>query len=93
MINLNNFIVIFVTTIALIILFHKKMRTSKRWLATVISLVSIIGSGFLVSAPLLLLTSGRWAVIVMAAIADTVGSGGLLSEATKKNLQREIVIF
>ena len=63
--TLNNIIVIVVTTISLIILFNKNIRTSKIWHATVTPLASIIGSGFLVSAPLLLATTGQWAPFVM----------------------------
>lgn len=64
----NNSLAIVATTIALIFLFHKKIRSSKTWHATVTPLASIIGSGFLVSAPLLILATGQWALLVMAAI-------------------------
>jgi len=65
-----NIIVIIVLLICLSILFHKKIRTSDIWHATVTPLASIIGSGFLVSAPLLLLATGSWAVLVMIAIVS-----------------------
>lgn len=65
---LNNIIAIFTTLIALIFLFHKKIRVSETWHATVTPLASIIGSGFLVSAPLLLLATGQWAVFAMMLI-------------------------
>mgnify|MGYP000035347150 CR=1 FL=1 len=53
------------------------VRRSRRWRATVTPLASIIGSGFLVVAPLLASAVGSWAVLAMAAIvvlAWAVGS-------------------
>ena len=49
--------------------FSKKLRRSETWRATVTPLASIIGSGFLISAPLLILTTGKWAFVVMTLIA------------------------
>jgi len=46
----------------------KRLATSSNWKATVTPLASIMGSGFLVSAPLLAGLVGRWAVVWMAAI-------------------------
>lgn len=65
---LNNIVAIVSVTLALIVLFQKRLRTSPTWHATVTPLASIIGSGFLVSAPLLLLSAGKWAFLVMSAI-------------------------
>lgn len=67
-IGIFNIAAIIVLIISLWILFHKKIRTSDVWHATVTPLASIIGSGFLVSAPLLLLATGPWAVLVMIVI-------------------------
>jgi hypothetical protein len=53
------------------------MRSSRSWRATVTPLASIIGSGFLVVAPLLGYTVGNWAVVAMLGIvtlAYAVGS-------------------
>ena len=52
------------------------LRTSRFWRATVTPLASIIGSGFLVVAPLLGYTVGRWAFFAMlgiVALAYAVG--------------------
>ncbi len=46
----------------------RRVRRSDAWRATVTPLASIIGSGFLVLAPLLSLTVGRWAPIAMIII-------------------------
>ena len=53
------------------------MRKSRAWRATVTPLASIIGSGFLVVAPLLGYTVGNWAFVAMTGIvviACAVGS-------------------
>ncbi len=63
-----NFIAIASTLFGLWALFHKKIINSKTWHATITPLASIIGSGFLVSAPLLLLATGKWAVLIMLVI-------------------------
>lgn len=64
----SNILVIITILGCLTILFSKTVRTSDNWHATVTPLASIIGSGFLVSAPLLLLATGKWALIVMCMI-------------------------
>ncbi len=59
-------LIIFIPMIgAMIFLFSKKVRQSTFWQATVTPLASIIGSGFLVSTPLLVLLVGKWAPIIM----------------------------
>lgn len=65
---LKDFIVVVSVFLSLIFLFGKKIRTSNRWHATVTPLASIIGSGFLVSAPLMLLAVGHWAPLVMLGV-------------------------
>ena len=53
------------------------MRTSIEWRATATPLASIIGSGFLVSTPLLILSAGQYAALAMmiiAVIAYVLGS-------------------
>jgi hypothetical protein len=47
-------------------LFAPRLRSSKAWRATVTPLASIIGSGFLVSVPLLAEDVGNWAIVAMA---------------------------
>lgn len=57
--------------------FSKKLAKSEKWQATVTPLASIMGSGFLISAPLLGGLVGKWAVLFMAALlvlAFCVGS-------------------
>ncbi len=56
-------------TAALLVFFARpRVRHSETWRATVTPLASIIGSGFLVVAPLLGFTAGRFAVVAMAGI-------------------------
>lgn len=66
--TLNNGIALIAVLAASLFLFHPKIRQSPAWHATVTPLASIIGSGFLVSAPLLVMASGPWAVWVMVGI-------------------------
>ncbi len=51
--------------LGLFILFQPKLVRMPAWRATVTPLASIIGSGFLVSGPILAHTSGRWAWAAM----------------------------
>lgn len=60
----------------LIVLFGRRTRASELWRATATPLASIIGSGFLVVAPLLAFSVGNWALLAMAgmtALAYLVG--------------------
>ena len=50
------------------LLFHPKVRLSRNWRATVTPLASIIGSGFLVAAPLLAHAVNGWAFFAMLGI-------------------------
>ena len=65
---MNNIFIIFSTLTVSALLFSKSFRTSKSWHATVTPLASIIGSGFLVSAPLLILATGKLAPLAMGGI-------------------------
>ncbi len=59
------------------VLAHPRIRASDAWRATVTPLASIIGSGFLVLAPLLSATVGGWAPVAMAgivAVAYAIGA-------------------
>lgn len=74
---LNNLIVILVAAVAAIVLFSPRVEKSTTWQATVTPLASIIGSGFLVSVPLLAGEVGNWSLLAMAgliAVAYLVGS-------------------
>jgi hypothetical protein len=67
-----------------LILFAPRVMKSTTWQATVTPLASIIGSGFLVSAPLLILASGSWAAVTMLIIVITAY---LLGNVMRYNIQ------
>lgn len=54
--------------VGVVVLASPGVRSSEAWRATVTPLASIIGSGFLVLAPLLSSTVGGWAPVAMAGI-------------------------
>jgi hypothetical protein len=62
---LNSCLVIAATTAVLLGLVHPRVITSVTWRATVTPLASIIGSGFLVLAPILMSSFGAWGFLVM----------------------------
>jgi len=80
----TNTLTISTTLICLLVLFHKKIITSPTWHATITPLASVIGSGFLVSAPLLLLATGEWAALVMLIIV-TIAYG--IGSSLRYNIQ------
>lgn len=64
-----NIMIIFVGIfLATLLAFSPKIKNSKKWKATVTPLASIMGSGFLVSAPLLAGVAGLNAVFCMGAL-------------------------
>ncbi|MEZ0121739.1 MAG: hypothetical protein AB9Q21_04135 [Candidatus Reddybacter sp.] len=65
---LENALLLGVACIIAALLFHPKVRLSRNWRATVTPLASIIGSGFLVAAPLLSHAVNGWAFFAMAGI-------------------------
>jgi hypothetical protein len=65
---LTNGLVIAATLTIFAFLLSPAMRRSRPWQATVTPLASIIGSGFLVVAPLLAHMVGHWALVAMLAI-------------------------
>ena len=72
-------IAIVVSTIAAMILFSHKIRLSSQWRATVTPLASIIGSGFLIVAPLLHSVMGKWALLGMVILSIFAYSlGGII---------------
>ena len=72
-------IAIVVSTIAAMILFSHKIRLSPQWRATVTPLASIIGSGFLIVAPLLHSVMGKWALLGMVILSIFAYSlGGII---------------
>ena len=71
-----NLIVFALVLLAGAVLAQPRLLRARAWRATVTPLASIIGSGFLVLAPLLVREFGRLAVLVMAglcAVAYLVG--------------------
>jgi len=74
---LNGLIIAVALLMALYLAFSKRLAASSSWKATVTPLASIMGSGFLVSAPLLAGIVGNLAVVCMALLlilAYAVGS-------------------
>lgn len=63
---LNGIIIIIALIIGSYFAFSKRLSSSSNWKATVTPLASIMGSGFLISAPLLAGVVGNLAVICMA---------------------------
>ena len=57
-----------VAALALLFLLSRHLLESRAWRATITPLASIIGSGFLVSVPLLSGSVGNWAIIAMGAL-------------------------
>ena len=57
-----------VAAVVVMLLFQRRVRCSRDWRATVTPLASIIGSGFLVVAPLLAHAVNGWALLAMTAI-------------------------
>ncbi len=64
-----NSVAVSVTLLVGILLFHRQLRHSEQWRATVTPLPSIIGSGFLIVAPLLLSVMGKWALLGMVELS------------------------
>ena len=74
---LNTIIIVVALAMGASLAFSKRLAASSNWKATVTPLASIMGSGFLVSAPLLAGIVGNLAVVCMAmllVLAYAVGS-------------------
>ncbi len=65
---LENALLLAVAIAVVALLFQPRLRQSRDWRATVTPLASIIGSGFLVAAPLLAHAVNSWALLAMAGI-------------------------
>lgn len=64
------------SAICIFLLLHKRLLSSVQWRATVTPLASIIGSGFLIVAPLFHSVLGKWAlagIALLSAIAYALG--------------------
>ncbi|WP_457605699.1 hypothetical protein [Nitratifractor sp.] len=68
---ISNILVIATTLLVTLLLFSKPVEKSSWWAATVIPLASIIGSGFLVIAPILQMRVGKYAEIAMLMLVLT----------------------
>jgi len=64
----SGFVLVAIVAVGLWVLLGKQMREWRTWRATATPLASIIGSGFLVVAPLLAVTVGAWAPVAMLGI-------------------------
>lgn len=84
---LNNSIIFSVTLITLGFLFSSKVRSARLWKATVTPLASIIGSGFLVIAPLLALTTGRYSLAAIALLVALGYACGVVMRFNIKSLE------
>ncbi len=75
----ENALLIAVAMATIAILFRPWLNQSRDWQATVTPLASIIGSGFLVAAPLLAHAVSSWALVAMAGIVlIAYGIGGVI---------------
>ncbi|MGI9507966.1 MAG: hypothetical protein ACR2QJ_01290 [Geminicoccaceae bacterium] len=87
---ISNLIVLAVAIGAAAVLFSKRLQNSTDWQATVTPLASIIGSGFLVSVPLLAAEVGNWSILAMAAL---VGAAYLVGAAIRFNIRHAEPLF
>jgi len=71
--------------LSLIFFLNPKLEKNRMWVATVTPLASIIGSGYLVSAPLLYFVLGDYAILGMAGI---VFLAYLIGEAIRYNISK-----
>jgi hypothetical protein len=79
----ENILVGLVTVAAAIILLSRRIRALSSWRATVTPLASIIGSGFLVSVPLLAREVGIWAIVAMTGL---IGASYIIGAAIRFNI-------
>ena len=74
-----NIILVVIVAIALMFMFHPRLTKSERWQATLTPLSSIIGSGFLVIAPLLASVVGKYSPFaVMGIVVLAYAIGGVI---------------
>lgn len=81
---LNAVILVVALMLAAYLAFSKRLAHSSSWKATVTPLASIMGSGFLVSAPLLAGIVGSWALACMALL---LALAYLVGEAIRFNIR------
>ena len=74
--SITNGVLVVVALVVFGCLISKRIRSNRGWSATITPLASIIGSGFLVSVPLLATSMGIWsipAVIGLTTLAFLIG--------------------
>ena len=81
---MNTLIIAVALALAGYLAFSKRLAGSSSWKATVTPLASIMGSGFLVSAPLLAGVVGNWALACMALL---LGLAYLVGDAIRFNIR------
>lgn len=81
--NVTDVILVVVLIAGFTLLTSSRVRTNQAWSATVTPLASIIGSGFLVSVPLLASSIGIWAV---AAVVGLTTIAFLVGDAIRYNI-------
>lgn len=86
----SNIVVVVVALAAVALLLSKRLESSSTWQATVTPLASIIGSGFLVSVPLLASEVGNWALPSMAGL---VAAAYLVGAAIRFNIRHAEPLF
>lgn len=79
----ENILVGLVTLAAACVLLSPRVRALPSWRATVTPLASIIGSGFLVSVPLLAREAGIWAILAMGGL---LGASYVIGEVIRFNI-------
>lgn len=85
-----NSVAILTFAVVALVLLSPRLRKSDAWRATVTPLASIIGSGFLVSLPLLVSAVGAWAI---GAIALLCALGYLFGAAIRFNIRHGEPLF
>ncbi len=80
----SDVVVVVVGVAAAVVLLSKRLERARSWRATVTPLASIIGSGFLVSVPLLAGEVGHAAIFAVAAL---VGAAYLVGAAVRFNIR------
>jgi hypothetical protein len=92
--QISDYLVVGTILLALVLLFQRRVRESENWKATITPLASIIGSGFLVVAPLLYSHFNRYspiAMLILVVFSYAIGSvirGNILAESANPHHER-----
>lgn len=76
MVEIRSLVYLLIVLCMLMILFSRRVLSNSTWTATMTPLASIIGSGFLIAAPLLNSLSGNkapWLMLILCAVSYGVG--------------------